>query len=140
MFRIAYSTICASPLSGTIAASCPLSYGSAPGLKRNPKKTRERVFENPSVFRWTRRRPSVIPRSMNIDLLFDGSLKIQAVAKRAKIDHRVLGQALAGKAVLNGDQLVKLAAALDSDADTVRARLKRVRSEYEATNGKKVRK
>ncbi len=77
---------------------------------------------------------------MNIDLLFDGSLKIQAVAKRAKIDHRVLGQALAGKAVLNGEQLLKLAAALDSDADTVRARLRRVRSEYEATNGKKVRK
>jgi hypothetical protein len=77
---------------------------------------------------------------MNIDLLFDGSLKIQAVAKRAKIDHRVLGQALAGKAVLNGEHLLKLAAALDSDADTVRARLRRVRSEYEATNGKKVRK
>jgi len=77
---------------------------------------------------------------MNIDLLFDGSLKIQAVAKRAKIDHRVLGQALAGKAVLNGEQLLKLSAALDSDADTVRARLRRVRSEYEATNGKKVRK
>jgi hypothetical protein len=77
---------------------------------------------------------------MNIDLLFDGSLKIQAVAKRAKIDHRVLGQALAGKAVLNGAQLLALAAALDSDADTVRARLRKVRSEYEATNGKKVRK
>ena len=77
---------------------------------------------------------------MNIDLLFDGSLKIQAVAKRAKLDHRLLGQALAGKAVLNSEQLLKLSAALDSDADTVRARLRRVRSEYEATNGKKVRK
>lgn len=77
---------------------------------------------------------------MNIDLLFDGSLKIQAVAKRAKLDHRLLGQALAGKAVLNSEQLLKLAAALDSDSDTVRARLKKVRSEYEATNGKKVRK
>lgn len=77
---------------------------------------------------------------MNIDLLFDGSLKIQAVAKRAKIDHRVLGQALAGKAVLNSEQILKLAAALDSDSDTVRARLKKVRNEYEATSGKKVRK
>ena len=77
---------------------------------------------------------------MNIDLLFDGSLKIQAVAKRAKLDHRLLGQALAGKAVLNSEQLLKLSAALDSDSDTVRARLRRVRSEYEATNGKKVRK
>lgn len=74
---------------------------------------------------------------MNIDLLFDGSLKIQAVAKRAKIDHRVLGQALAGKAVLNGEHLLKLAAALDSDADTVRARLKKVRNEYEASQPKK---
>ena len=41
---------------------------------------------------------------------------------------------------LRKGQSLKLAAALDSDADTVRARLRRVQSEYEATNGKKVRK
>lgn len=76
---------------------------------------------------------------MNINELFSGQLKIQAVAKRAEIDHRRLGSIVRGKLVPTSLELTRLAVLMREPFDVVWTRAREAQEAYAVKHSKKVR-
>lgn len=78
-------------------------------------------------------------RRMNSTELFSGELKIQAVAKRAAIDHRRLGAIVRGKVIPTSLELTRLSVLMREPFDVVWTHARKAQERYAKAHSKKVR-
>lgn len=75
---------------------------------------------------------------MNIDDFFSGVVKVQAAAKRARIDHRRLGGIKSGRIVPTSLELTRLAVLFSVPFDIIWTRCRQQQEHQAKANSKRV--